>query len=241
VANQLSPSKTIRYPAPIRAIMPNFTVAQLHLDVPHGSVPLPMLHAPTSPAAASFRVLAQRLQREGDPRVIAVTSALPREGKTSCAANLALALAERGKTVLLMETNRQRPGLARAFDFDVPACFEAQLLSSLGSDNPEWWTTAVAFESLHVLALDRDAKSGRPVNPRAYRSLFSQARERYRHVIVDCSAVSDGGDLGATEDLCDGVLLTALGGATKRRDVRAALEQLQPAHLLGVVLMNAEV
>ena len=47
--------------------------------------------APKSARAAAFRMLRYKLVERGHPRTVAVTSAEPRDGKTTCAANLALA------------------------------------------------------------------------------------------------------------------------------------------------------
>src|SRR5262249_3294469 len=57
---------------------------------------------PHSPRAASFRLLRDSLVAKSMPRVVAVTSAAPKEGKTTCAANLALALAEQPGTRVLL-------------------------------------------------------------------------------------------------------------------------------------------
>src|SRR5438477_583444 len=82
-----------------------------------------LVRDPDSARAASFRVLRHRLQEKGDPRVIAVTSAGPREGKTTCAVNLALALGECGRAkVLLIEANLWTPALAPLFGFMPPEC-----------------------------------------------------------------------------------------------------------------------
>jgi len=56
-----------------------------------------MLEAPDSQAAAAFRVLRHRLVRNGEPKVMLVTSPNVGEGKTTCALNLALALCEAGR------------------------------------------------------------------------------------------------------------------------------------------------
>jgi Mrp family chromosome partitioning ATPase len=241
MASQLALTESGRYKAALPST-PAFTVSQVEVELPAKGLLLPVLSDATSAAAASYRSLAYRLRRESDPRVIAVTSAAPKEGKTSCAVNLAAALAEREQSrVLLVEANRLRARLASTFGIEVPACFEAQLSSALPTDRPEWWVVAVVYDNLHLLAADPDRASGRAVSPRMYRLLLEQARGTYSHVIIDCPAVSDGGDLGIVEDLSDGVLMTALGGKTKRRALCAAVDRLAPASLLGVVLLGAEV
>lgn len=219
-----------------------FRPTAIKREVAPCTVPLPMLHDPMSQAATSFRVLAHRLRRAGHPRVIAVTSARRGEGKTSCAANLALAMAEQGRTpVLLVEANRLRPRFSTMFDYEVQACFEAQLMQATKRDEGEWFTVTVEHENLHALAVDPETATGRPVSPRSYRCLIEQARPRFGYVIIDCPSVTEGGDVGIIEDLSDGVLFAALAGVTRRRHVREALEQLAPASFLGLVLLGSKV
>lgn len=77
-----------------------------------------ILRNPLSARAASFRVLRHRLVDQGDPKAVVVTSAQDCEGKTTCALNLAWALAESGRNrVLLLEVNTARPALAGLLGF----------------------------------------------------------------------------------------------------------------------------
>ena len=77
---------------------------------------LVLLTDPGSQQAAAYRVLRHRLTHAKDPRVILVTSPGRREGKTVCAANLALALAEgRSSRVMLVEINGAAPALSHLF------------------------------------------------------------------------------------------------------------------------------
>ena len=99
-----------------------------HMDVPRGRYPLPFVHDPDSALAATFRVLRHRLRKNGDPRILAVTSPNPREGKTTCAVNLAMALAEHGRQrIALLDTNLRRPRLAEVLGFVQPSCFARQM------------------------------------------------------------------------------------------------------------------
>src|SRR5262249_15229547 len=113
-----------------------------------------LIRNPDSACAASFRVMRHRLQERGNPRTVAVTSASKKEGKTTCAVNLALALGECGRArVLLVEANLRAPSLAPLFGFMPPECFSIQL--SRHRDKPEgvWSVVEVNSPSLHVLAV----------------------------------------------------------------------------------------
>src|SRR5262249_49402876 len=118
---------------------------------------LVLLTEPDSPRAASFRVLRDRLLDASLPRVVAVSSAAPNDGKTTCAVNLALALAEGPATkVLLVDGNFFDPELGRMFTLDR--------LTPLVP--PEAWlvpyTIAAVTQSLHVAGIVQPAGAGSP-------------------------------------------------------------------------------
>src|ERR1700719_659796 len=73
-------------------------------------------HLPKSQMSEAFRALRTALllsQPDHPPQVILVTSALPREGKTTAAANLAVTLAQLGDKTVLVAADRRKPGIGR--------------------------------------------------------------------------------------------------------------------------------
>src|SRR5262249_3421343 len=80
-----------------------------------------MLEEPMGVHAQTFRRLRTSLEfvaLEREARMIMVTSALPREGKSMTVANLAVALARAGRRVLLVDLDLGRPSQQSFFDFD---------------------------------------------------------------------------------------------------------------------------
>ena len=74
---------------------------------------------PKSQISEAFRALRTSLllsQAEHPPQVILVTSALPREGKTTAAANLAVTFAQLGDRTLLVDSDMRKPGIRRAMN-----------------------------------------------------------------------------------------------------------------------------
>ncbi|HEY6001867.1 MAG TPA: capsular biosynthesis protein, partial [Anaeromyxobacter sp.] len=81
------------------------------IPVPSEQARLVALDKPDSPAAEQYRVLYQRLVRlaaRRPVRVVAVTSAGRREGRTTTAANLALTAAQEGRPTVLVEGDLRR-------------------------------------------------------------------------------------------------------------------------------------
>jgi Mrp family chromosome partitioning ATPase len=199
-----------------------------------------LVREPDSARAASFRVLRHRLQERGDPRVIAVTSAGPREGKTTCAANLALALGECGRArVLLVEANLRTPSLAPLLGFMPPQCFTVQMQRHKEKPLDGWSVVEVFSEYLHVLAvqpIDRE----RPLldGPAFAIAMEMLSQAGYDYIVVDTPPVLGAADVNLIEQSTDGVLFTSRARRTTQRALRAAIDQLAPAKLLGVTLIG---
>jgi Mrp family chromosome partitioning ATPase len=200
-----------------------------------------LVRQPDSARAASFRVIRHRLMERGDPRVIAVTSASEGEGKTTCAANLALALGECGRAkVLLVEANLRTPALAGLFGFMPPECFSTQLSRHKDKPLEPWSVVEIYSPSLHVLAVKPESES----RPLLDGPAFSLAIELLRHagydyIVIDTPPVLGAADVNLVEDAADGVLFTARSRATSGRRLTQAVEQLAPAKLLGLALLDA--
>ncbi|WP_437735163.1 CpsD/CapB family tyrosine-protein kinase [Sorangium sp. So ce1335] len=232
-----------------------------------------MVHAPYSPQADAYRTLRRKLP-SGAGTTIAVTSASPGEGKTSCAINLALALREtvRGR-ILLVEANIRTPGIAKALRFDPPVCFTEQLQRHVSDRYAPWVvveqaapTPAVApgddaadsserngplgsrspdprlsvQTPVHILAVD----PGKERPPRLDAVAFAAAieslkRAGYSYIIIDTPPVLGGMDVNDIADSVSGVVMTSLVKKSTRKAIRQAIEQLRPAPILGVVLLDA--
>src|SRR5260370_32930419 len=85
------------------------------------ATPLIMLVDPHSPAAEAFRSLAANLQfayADRQMQTIGVTSAAEGEGKSTTVANLAVALAQSGRRVIVIDADLRRPGQHALFGVD---------------------------------------------------------------------------------------------------------------------------
>jgi Mrp family chromosome partitioning ATPase len=173
--------------------------------------------------------------------VVAVSSAEPGDGKTTCAANLALALAEGGRArVLLIEANLRSPQLAPLFGVVPSACFARQLDHHRLHPEAPWSVVDLHPSSLHLAALKPGDESRPPLDGAAFALAIQMLRQAgYDYVVLDAPPVLGSGDIHAIEDAADGVLLVARAGRSSSRALRRAVDEVSPAKLLGVGLLEA--
>ncbi len=200
---------------------------------------LVLLTDPFSPRADAYRALRRKLSGPGAPRTIAVTSAQPEEGKTSCAVNLALAFRETSsERVLLLEANLKAPALAKLFGFEPPVCFAKQMAKNRDSARASW-TVVEQFEPLHVLAVDPTSKTSPLLDPVAFANALEQlVLAGYDHIIVDTPPALGGSDVNLIADAVDGIVVVAWIKKSKKSLVKKAIDQLRPATILGVVTLE---
>lgn len=206
---------------------------------PHRS--LCMARRPDSPAAQQYRLLQFKLREGGNPRLIGVTSAEVREGKTTAAANLALALAEgRQVRIMLLDLNLRRPALARRFGLSLLGSIADQVrLHQRDPDAP--WQVHELRSSLHLMAGGEGTENPAPLlNSSLVGVLFNLLAAYYDYVVVDLPAILAGADVGSTQDYLDGLLLVCRGGVSRRSQIRQATDQLGTRRLVGVLLLDMD-
>ncbi|HET6610490.1 MAG TPA: CpsD/CapB family tyrosine-protein kinase [Kofleriaceae bacterium] len=195
---------------------------------------------PRSPRAAAFRVLRHHLLARGRPQVVAVTSANHREGKTTCAINLSMALAEHEHArVLLIEANLARPSLAAILKLSPPACFAEQLAAHRQRPLIKWSVVEVPSLGVHVAAVNPRPQSPRTLDAPAFSLAIDHLRRAdYDHLIIDCPSVDGSADVNLIQDAADGVLLAVRGRQTTARAIERATHQLAPTKILGFALLH---
>lgn len=217
-------------------------VVAIHSDLPtDGVFPLPLLQAPDSSLAAGYRVLCHRIVEADDPTVIGVTSPERREGKTTCAVNLAMAFASYQRSnVLLIDANFRAPAISLALGFVPPSCWAQQLSQRVTKATPAPWQLCAAFQdNLHVLAVDPENAGTFRLDAPSFRTAIQELRDfGYRRIVIDCPQVLDAADVHIVQDSADALLLTAWAGKTTGRSLALAAERLAPATVLGVAMVR---
>lgn len=200
---------------------------------------LVVLRDPGSAQARSYRLLEHRLFALGDPRVIAVTSPEPGEGKTTCAANLALVLSEETSArVLLVDANLTRPALGDLFGFEPTDSFMIKLLRS-EDPSPPHAVASVSGLRLQLAALHPLVTRGKHLDRLLFASAMHELRRLYDYIVIDTASVLESADANNVSVCADGVLLAARAGKSRRGSLSRAVDQLKPARVLGTILLDA--
>jgi Mrp family chromosome partitioning ATPase len=198
---------------------------------------LVVLREPNSVRARNFRLLQHQLVAHSDPRVIAVTSASPGEGKTTCAANLALVLADQTfARVLLIEANVRRPALGRTFGYQPTDSFMNRLLHD--RDTKPYLVARVRGSRLHIAALRSNTPGELRLDRMRLGLALSELRYCYDYIVIDSASVFESADADVVGESADGVVVTARAEKSRRGALRRAIAQLAPAPVLGVVLLD---
>lgn len=199
-----------------------------------------IVHAdPRSPRAESFRSLrtnVQFLDLDEAKRSFTVTSAVPSEGKSTTAANLAIAMAENGARVALVDADLRRPRMADIMEVEGAAGLTDVLIGRAELDDVmvPW-----GVGGLRLLPAGRV-----PPNPSellgsaSMRALMHELERSYDAVVVDAPPLLPVTDAAILARLTGGaILITAMGRST-RHQVRAAFDALAGAggRAFGVVM-----
>jgi Mrp family chromosome partitioning ATPase len=201
---------------------------------------LALVRDPDSLRSAQFRVLRHHLLALGRPQVIVVTSPQRAEGKTTVAANLALALAECGRAkVLLVEAHLRGPQLARMFRLAPRWCFAAQLAAHRTQPEMPWSVVEIPQLWMHVAAIDPQIEQQQLLDAPAFAIAMDRLRlAGYDHIVVDGPPVLGSADVNLIADAADAVVLALRTRRSTARDVRTATEQLGGTKIAGTVLVQ---
>lgn len=194
--------------------------------------------------AESFRSLRSALlfltEKAHRPKVILITSALPNEGKSTVAANLAHTLALGGARVLLVDADLRRGALHELLKLK-PSPGLSHLLN-----HPEDADKIVQTNSLSNLSFiacgSRLPNPGDQLLGAAIDQLIAAWRNTYDYVLIDSCPVFAADDASTLAAKMDGTLLVVRSRFSNARQVREAVEILnhRRAKILGVVFNRAD-
>jgi non-specific protein-tyrosine kinase len=196
--------------------------------------------SPASPEAEFYKVLRTRIlrrTRDQDGRAIMITSAIPGEGKTITAINLALTFArEFEQTVLLVDCDLRRQWIHEVMGFESDRGLLNHLLDGMPVPDLIVWP---GIEKLTVISGGKTINESSEViaSPRM-RELAAEMKARYpeRYIFFDVPPVLAGADTLAFAPFMDWIVMVVQADKTPMPEVNRALQMLPREKVLGLIL-----
>ena len=174
----------------------------------------------------SFRTLRTNLQflnPDAHPQVITFTSALPGEGKTTSALNLALSLAQAGAKTVLIETDLRRPKIPIYLEMSAMDPGITELISGQKQLNATSLKSLLQTESKTGLKVLLSGKV--PPNPsellgsQKFDQVIELLRKQFEYVIIDSPPLLPVTDAAIVATKSDGTVLVIHAGKIGRAHV----------------------
>jgi polysaccharide biosynthesis transport protein len=188
---------------------------------------LPLRHNVDSPRVEEFRMLRTSLMNATlgkSKKVLMMASATPKEGKSTLACNLALAMAHLGKRVLILDADLRRSKIHSIFNIQGnPGLVEAisgkhplnECIHSSGFNNVSILPSGESTENMVDL-----------LNSIKFKSLISYLRDNYDLVLVDVPPVLPVSDAFTISKSCDGIIFVVKAGENDVGLLHKALNKL---------------
>ncbi|MSZ77344.1 MAG: polysaccharide biosynthesis tyrosine autokinase, partial [Actinobacteria bacterium] len=192
----------------------------------------------TSPIwSESYRKLRTNLsylEPDNPPRTLLVTSALPGDGKTITALNLAASIAQGGRSTVLVEADLRRPSVSKLLG----------LVPDVGVTNVVAGKATIDEVTQAAAGFDVITSGPIPPNPsellgsQAFGRLIDSLLEKYENVVIDTPPLLAVTDAAVASVVADAVILVCQAKRTRKTELRRALLGLRAvdANIVGVVI-----
>jgi capsular exopolysaccharide synthesis family protein len=208
-------------------------------NIPLGDLDLIMLKHPRSPMSEAIRHLRTSLMLSvsgGPPEAIVITSPHPREGKSTISINLAIALAQDGHRVVILDCDLRRPRIHEVFHLKNNPGLTSHLT---GTATLEAIMKPTEVDNLFFIpAGPVPPNPAELLNSQAFKNLLQNLRREFHHIIIDTPPTLGFADARVASLQADGVLLVAKHQSTSREAGRLARQYFAQvnARMLGMVL-----
>jgi polysaccharide biosynthesis transport protein len=199
---------------------------------------------PQSIAAEGFRTLRSSILLSAvdhEPKLLLITSSFAAEGKSTCAANLAISFAQRSARVLLVDTDLRKGTLHMKFRLSNRAGLSTLLARESGEEAYEH--PLPELPNLTVLSRGPVAPNpGEMLASRAMEEMLAQWRTDYEHIILDSSPILAVADTLSLAPQVDAAFILVRAGVTRKRALVRVREQLRraSARVLGTVINDVD-
>ena len=195
---------------------------------------------PRGPAAEAYRTLRTNLEFASvdEPvRTLLVTSSIPSEGKTTTASNLAVAFAQAGRKVIVLDADLRKPGVHKLFDLPNTS----GLTSLLRTDEVGVDDVALETEQENLRVITTGPLPPNPaelLGSQRMRTILGRLAGVADLVVLDSPPLQAVTDAAILSAVTDGTLLVVDAGRTRRGAARNGREALAKsgARVLGAAL-----
>ncbi len=194
---------------------------------------------PTSDVAEAYRSIRTAVYfglSDGQAKTLLVTSPTPGDGKTTVAANLAIAMAQAGQRVLLVDGDFRNPSMHRLFGLDGAIGFSSVLCE--GADLHKA-VVAATMPGLHLLPCGpRPGNPAEILNSQRFSDALGDLATEFDQVVIDSPPVNAVADARILAAACDVTILVVNAERSDRKLAEVARDGLLAvgANLLGVVI-----
>lgn len=206
------------------------------LTTPDNPIEIALVNKPSSSFSESFKAIRTAIilsTAEKPPRKILITSSVPGEGKTVTSINLAVAIAQSGYKVLLIDADLRKPRIHKVFELDNTKGLSTYLAGASGADIIK----NSPVEGLNIITAG-------PVPPNPSELLSSKKMveildiytEMHDFIICDSPPVLTVADSLILSKLLDGTIMVTRADVTTYENAKNCIKSLANvnAHILGI-------
>jgi capsular exopolysaccharide synthesis family protein len=169
-------------------------------------------------------------------RSILITSASPRDGKSTTSALLATTHAQQGKKTLLIDGDLRRPSIDRFFGLNSPLGLSNVVLGEMSWRDA--LTPVTRVPNLDLLTSGPPSHRAIEMAGAGIEQVLEEAGREYSLIIIDSAPFMNFAEPIQMATLVDGVVIVSVAGETNRKALGSVLQRLQRLHVnvLGLVL-----
>lgn len=226
-------------PRDVAAVTGAPVLGTIGFDALAGRRPLIVQSEPRSPLAEAFRALRTNLQfvdLTSSGGSFVVTSAMPSEGKTTTTANLAIAIAETGAKVVLIDADLRRPRLAQVMGIEGGAGLTDLLIGRAELDDvvQPWGTGSLSVLPAGLVPPNPSELLGSA----AMRALLDILTAEFDYVLIDAPPTLPVTDAAVLSTVTAGAIIVTAARQSRRSQLQAAIANIDRlgSRILGVVV-----
>ncbi len=196
-------------------------------------------HKNTAPMTEAYNALRANIQfscKGKEIKTLSVVSAVPYEGRTTVAINLAMSFANDGKKVLFLDTDLRKPGVAKKAFTHFSDGLTEYILGKASFDNIIFTTNIERMS--YTSCGGRTPFPSEMLTSEEFDRFMLQVRNQFDYIILDTPSVNSVIDASILSAKADGTIMVISSGKTSHKNFSQAKDQLTQANanILGVVV-----